>query len=138
MTPTVPTESAAAAAEPEILFLHLKVWKKEDGYGAEMQNKQQVAGLLNRDLRGVQMTEGEWLVSFLDNKKNMVEQVTILNPLEQHYETADDKGNLRSIEVKKQEADCFIRVQYNPRFSGLQIEQIGPSRQRTKIISVNF
>ena len=138
IAPTQPGELTAAAEEPEILFLHLKVWKKEGGYAAEMQTKQQVAGLLDRDLRGVQLIEGQWLVSFLDDKQHMVAQVSIANPLEEHYETTDDHGQLRGIDIKKQEADCFVRVQYSPRFSSLQIEQIGASQQRTKIISVIF
>lgn len=131
--------TAAGAAEPEILFLQLKVWKQKDGiYGAEMENKQQVKGVLNSDLRGVQASEGEWLVTFLDAKKKMVSQVVILNPLEEHYEVSDDKGQLRPVEVKKEEAQCFIRVQYEPRFSALQFEQIINSKERIPLFSINL
>ncbi len=141
MTTTAPTEPAAApAAEggPEILFLQVKVWKKGTGYGAELQSKKQVAGLLNRDIRGVQLNEGEWLVSFLDKNNKVIDEVAVLNPLEEHYESTDDQGKLLTVEVKKEEADCFIRVQYDSRFSSLQIEQIAASKQRTKIISLKL
>ena len=137
MTPAPAAElTAAPAAEggPEILFLQVKVWKKETAYGAEVQSKKQVAGLLNRDIRGMQPNEGEWLVSFLDKNNQVIEQVAVPDPLNEHYETTDDQGKLLTVEVKKEEADCFIRVQYDSRFSSLQIEQIAASQQRTKII----
>lgn len=100
--------------------------------------KQQVPGRLHQDIRGVQLIEGHWLVSLLDDQKRMVAQVVVSNPLDEHYETTDDQGRLMSVEVKKQEADCFVRVQYDPRFSRVQIEQIGPSKQRIPIIFINF
>lgn len=141
MTPAAATEPTAAPTVeggPEILFLQLKVWKKDGGYAGEVLSKKQVAGLLNRDIRGVQLNEGEWLASFLDKNNKVIEQVSILDPLNEHYETADEQGKLRTIEVKKEEADCFIRVQYDARFSSLQIEQIAASKQRTKIISLKL
>ena len=133
-----PEETSATNGEPKIMFLQLKVWKKETGYGGEIKDKKQVPGRLNQDIRGVQLSQGEWLISFLDKKDKMVTQVTILNPLEEHYETTDDNGQLRGVEVKKDAADCFVRVQYDPRFAAIQIEQIGPAQQLTRILSLNF
>lgn len=136
MTPATAQKSETAA--PEILFLQVSVWKRDTVYGAELRQKQRVAGLLNRDLRGVQWKEGQWLVNFLDAQDNIIAQVTVLNPLEEHYETEGVNGELRQVEVKKQVADCFIRVQYDARFSSIRIEQIQPFQQLSPIISLSL
>ena len=136
----VSTSSAGTAApdQPEILFLQLKVWKTADRYGGELLQQRRVAGLLKRDLKPAAAATGQWLVRFLDAGQQVVDQIAIPNPLEEHYETTDEEGQLLRVDVNKPEANCFIRVQYDPRFAAVQIEQSGTQEQRIPIITLNL
>lgn len=134
-TVTPPTIIAAA---PAILFLQIKVSQKEDVFDAKIINRQEVAGILDKNLSGVQLYENQWLISFLDDKKNVLDQVTVPNPLDEHFEVADDKGQFKSVEVKKQEAEFFFRVQSNPKITNLQVEQILPDQKKKKLFSLIF
>ena len=136
----VSTSSAGTAApdQPEILFLQLKVWKTADRYGGELLQQRRVAGLLKRNLLEAAPATGQWLVRFLDADRQLVEQVTIPNPLEEHHETTDEEGQLRRVDVNKTEADCLIRVCYNPRFAAVQIELVTAQQQRIPVITLNL
>lgn len=138
----IPTQTSAtptaAATAPSILFLQIKVSQKEDVFDAKIINRQEVAGILDKNLSGVQLYENQWLISFLDDKKSVLDQVVVPNPLDEHFEVADDKGQFKSVEVKKQEAEFFFRVQSNPKFKSLQVEQILPDQKKKQIFSLIF
>ena len=91
---TQTTPQLAVSEAPQILFLQFKVSKKEATYEAKITSKKAVAGILDRDLGGLKLFENQWLISFLDDKKNVLEQVVVPNPLDEHFEVADDKGVL--------------------------------------------
>ncbi len=128
----------AAYAVPSILFLQLNVTKTGDIYTAKVLNKMEVAGVLDRDARGVQLIENQWLVSFFDNKNQRIDQISVPNPLEETFEVADDKGQFKSVEVKKIEADFFFRVPVNSSIKSLQVEQILPDKNKKKLFSLTF
>ena len=130
--------SLSTSTAPSILFLQIKVSKREETYEAKIVNKTEVAGILDRDSRGIQLFENQWLISLFDNKQKLLEQTTLANPLEEHFEVADDKGQFKNVEVKKQEAEFFFRIQNNPRFAMIQIEQILPSEKKKKLFSLTF
>ena len=130
--------SQAANQTPSILFVQMKISKKEETYEAEILSKKEVAGMLDKDIRGIQLYENQWFISFLDDEKNVLEQMTVQNPLEEHFEVADEKGQFKSVEVKKQEAEFFFRVQSNLKFSTIQIEEILPLQKKKKLISLPF
>lgn len=134
-TVTPPTIIATA---PTILFLQIKVSQKEGVFDAKIINRQEVAGILDKNLSGVQLYENQWLINFLDDKKNVLDQVAVPNPLDEHFEVADDKGQFKSVEVKKQEAEFFFRVQSNPKITNLQVEQILPDQKKKKLFSLIF
>jgi hypothetical protein len=140
----MPTQTTAIATPiasttaPSIWFLQIKVSQKEAIYEAKIINRQEVAGILDKNLSGIQLYENQWLISFFDDKKNVLEQVTVPNPLNEHFEVADDKGQFKSVEVKKQEAEFFFRVQSNPKFKSLQVEQILPAQKKEKLFSLIF
>ncbi len=136
--PTPSLEQSVAKGGPEILFLQLKVWKTADRYGAGLLQQRRVAGRLKRDLQGTPPAVGQWIVYLLDAKQQVVDQVSIPDPLEEHFETTDDQGRMRGVDVHKTEADCLIRVQYDPRFAAVRIEQIGTQQQYVPIISMNL
>ena len=135
---TQTTPQLAVSEAPQILFLQFKVSKKEATYEAKITSKKAVAGILDRDLGGLKLFENQWLISFLDDKKNVLEQVVVPNPLDEHFEVADDKGVFKGVEVKKNEAEFFCRVQSNPKFSSLQVEQILQAQKKEKLFSLNF
>ena len=136
----VPTKTESkpilSATTPSILFLQIKVSQKADTYEARIINRQDVAGILDRHLNNAPLFENQWLISFLDDKKNVLEQVAVPNPLDEHFEVADDKGQFKSVEVKKQEAEFFFRVQSNPKITRLQVEQILPNQNKKKLFSL--
>ncbi len=132
------TPSVTILNTPQILFVQMQVSKKEAVYEAKITSKTVVKGILDRDTRGIQMIENQWIVSFLDDKKKILEQITIPNPLDEQFEVADDKGQFKNVEVHKQEADFFFRVQSNPHFNTIEIEQILPLQQKKKLFSLNF
>ena len=125
-------------AIPEILFLQLKVWKTGTDYKAEIQQKQRVPGLLPSNIRSMPLPEGQWMISFFDQHDQVLTRVSIPNPLEDHYETGDENGQLHAVEVIKDQADCFIRVQYDSHFYSFQIDQIEAGQKRWPIISLLF
>ena len=133
-----PSNHFSSAAVPSILFLQVKVSKKEDIYEAKILNRMEVAGILDRDARGVQLIENQWLVSFFDNKNKLLDQITVPNPLDEHFEVADDKGQFKSVEIKKVEAEFFFRVPNNPLIKSLQVEHILPSENKKKLFSLTF
>ena len=128
----------APSTEPHILFLHLKVSKKEAAYEAQIISRQEVVGVLDKKLNGIQAIENQWLISFLDDKKNVLEQVTLDNPLDVHVELADDNGQFQNYAIKKNEAEFFFRVQHNPKFTSFQVEQILPNQKKEKLFSLNL
>jgi hypothetical protein len=128
----------APSAISTILFLQVRATKTGETYSAKVLKKMEVAGVLNRGTRGVQYLENQWLISFLDKKNNLIDQITMHNPLEEHYEVADDKGQFKSVEVKKVEADFFFRVPYNPLIKSLQVEQMLSAENKKKLFSLTF
>jgi hypothetical protein len=136
-TQTVATQPTSVAA-PSILFLQIKVSRKEDIYEAQIISRQEVAGILDKNISGIQLYENQWLISFFDDKKNILDQIVVPNPLDEHFEVADDKGQFKNVEVKKQAAEFFFRVQSNPKFKSLQVEQILPDQKKKKLFSLIF
>jgi hypothetical protein len=134
----VKTILIAPSAVPSILFLQVKVSQKEDMYEAKILNRMEVAGILDRDARGVQLIENQWLVSFFDSKNKLIDQITLPNPLEENFEVADDKGQFKNVEIKKVEAEFFFRVPNNPLIKTLQVEQILPILNKKKLFSLTF
>lgn len=129
----MPSESV-----PQILFLQIHVLQKATRYEAQITNRQIVEGILDRPLDGLQVFENQWLISFFDAKKKLLAQTTALNPLDEHFEVADDKGQFKAVDVKKNEADLFLRVQQNPKFASLQVEQILPAQKKKLLFSITF
>lgn len=140
--PKMPTQTVAtqpiSVAAPSILFLQIKVSRKEDIYEAQIISRQEVAGILDKNISGIQLYENQWLISFFDDKKNILDQIVVPNPLDEHFEVADDKGQFKNVEVKKQAAEFFFRVQSNPKFKSLQVEQILPDQKKKKLFSLIF
>ncbi|MBL7813969.1 MAG: hypothetical protein JNL70_03105 [Saprospiraceae bacterium] len=132
------TDEPPIVLPPQILFLQIKVFKKGDVVEAQIANRTTVAGILDRDARGLQLIENEWLISFYDKRKELLDQVTVPNPLHQHFEVADDNGQLKGVEVKKEEADFFFRVAHNPSFATIQVEQITANKQKINLFSLTF
>ncbi len=128
----------STTAPLSILFVQIKVSEKKDTFEAKIIHKKEVAGILDRDINGIQLLENQWLVSFLDSKKNILDQVVVPSPLAPHFEVADDNGVFKSIEIKKTEAEFFFRIQYNPQFSFLQVEEILSNKKKKKLFSINF
>jgi hypothetical protein len=124
-TPTT-TAQTAVPNEPQILFIQLKIVQKDKNAPilATVANKKSVNGLLDKSLQGIQLLEGQWLVSLLDSEQKVVAQEVVQDPINQHFEYQNDKGKLDNATVVKQEADCFIRVQNNPKFRYLKCESI--------------
>ena len=60
------------------------------------------------------------------------------NPLDEHFEVADDKGQFKSVEIKKIEAEFFFRVPYNPLIKSLQVEHILPAENKKKLFTLTF
>jgi hypothetical protein len=124
-TPTS-TAQAAVPEEPQILFIQLKIVQKDKNAPvlATVISKKSVNGILDKSLQGIQLLEGQWLVSLLDSEQKVVAQEVVQDPINQHFEYQNDKGKLDNATVVKQENDCFIRVQNNPKFRYLKCESI--------------
>jgi hypothetical protein len=124
-TPTTTTQTANPD-EPQILFFQLKIAQKDKNAPiiATVASKKSVNGLLDKPLQGVDLIEGQWLISLLDADKKMVAQEVVQDPINQHFEYQNDKGQLANKTVVKPETDCFVRVQNNPKFRYLKCELI--------------
>ncbi len=138
----IPLQSIDAQNEvenaPKISFLQLKVSKNEGIYKGAIINRKEVVGILDTPLNRVQASEGQWLIRFLDNKENVLEQVILKNPLDTHLEFADDNGKFKTYSMKKKEATFFFRIQYNPEFARLEVEQILPNEKSQKLFSLSL
>jgi hypothetical protein len=124
-TPTTTTQNAVPN-EPQILFIQLKIVQKDKNAPilATVASKKSVNGLLDKPLQGIELIEGNWLISLLDADQKIVAQEVVQDPINQHFEYQNDKGQLDNKTVVKQETDCFVRVQYNPKFQYLKCESI--------------
>ena len=117
--------------EPQILFIQLKILKKDKNanYEASVVNKKSANGVLDKPLRGINLIEGRWLMSLLDVEQKVIAKEMILDPINEHLEYSDDKGKLQGVEVEKKETDCFVRVQNSPNFRFLKCELILANKQ---------
>jgi hypothetical protein len=125
-TPSTTTTQTAVPDEPQILFIQLKIVQKDKNAPvlATVASKKSVNGLLDKPLRGVELLEGHWLISLLDSDQKMVAQEVVQDPINQHFEYQNEKGQLDNKTVVKPETDCFVRVQNNPKFQYLKCESI--------------
>jgi hypothetical protein len=125
-TPSTTTTQTAVPDEPQILFIQLKIVQKDKNAPvlATVASKKSVNGLLDKPLRGVELLEGHWLISLLDADQKMVAQEVVQDPINQHFEYQNEKGQLDNKTVVKPETDCFVRVQNNPQFQYLKCESI--------------
>jgi hypothetical protein len=120
------TLEKAVSEEPQIMFLHLKVTQNEpkEPIVAKVENKKLVVGQLDKPLQGIELVEGKWLISMLDAEQKLLAQEVVQDPINQHFEYLNDKGKLDNVTVVKKETDCFVRVQFDPRFHTLKCESI--------------
>ena len=126
----VTTTQTAVPDEPQILFIQLKIAQKDKNAPviATVATKKSVNGLLDKPLRGIELLEGHWLISLLDADQKMVAQEVVQDPINQHFEYQNDKGQFDNKTVVKQEADCFLRIQNNPKFQYLKCEFIAEKK----------
>lgn len=137
--PVQPMEPSNAVAEaPKIAFFQIKVIEKEQHYEAKIVQQQAVLGILDRPINRPQVAENQWLISFLDGKKKVLEEVILKNPLNRYLEFADDNGVFKSYSVKKQEETFFFRVQQHPAFAMLRVEQILPNQQKKQLFTIRL
>jgi len=134
----IPVAASVATMAPEILFLQVHIWKNDAGYRAEVRQQRRVAGQLLHDLQDAPRLKGQWLISLLDAEDQLITQITLANPLQERYETEGIDGQLRTVEINKEEADCFIRVQYDRRFARLRIGEIANSTTSNPIIYLHL
>jgi hypothetical protein len=134
------TKEAADLAEPEIMFLQLKVSQKnkEANYEAMIMDKKTTKGLLDKPLQGIQLIEGRWLMSFLDANQKIVAQEVVADPIHQTLEYLNEKGKLDNATVVQKETDCFIRVQNAPNFRYLKCESILANNQLKLLFQITM
>jgi hypothetical protein len=134
------TVQNALLAEPQILFLHLKIAQQDKNAPviALVFDKKNVNGLLDKPLQGVQLLEGFWLINFLDVEQKIVAQEVVKDPINEHYEYLNEKEKLDNVTVVKKEADCFVRVQFDPRFQYIKGEFILAKNELKPIFQIKF
>jgi hypothetical protein len=122
----ISTAQNPVSTEPQILFIQLKIVQKDKNAPvlATVASKKSVNGVLDKPLQGIQLIEGHWLISLLDADKKNVEQEVVQDPINQHFEYQNDKGQLDNATVVKPETDCFVRVQNNPKIQYLKCDLI--------------
>ncbi len=121
-TPTQSTTNPTEIVHQDsVLFLAFKIIKNSEllsGQEIKLVSSQKVKGRVKVPLNQiVTQSESNLKATFFDFENNEINVQIIDNPLNEPIEFVNDKGEFERKKIDKNEADLFLRVNFDPKIS---------------------
>ena len=119
--PTSPNDTAATQS---IVFytIELETNRERSSYKATLVNNQKRNGVLKNDYdTSVVLKPNYVLCQFLDQSNQLLKQAVLANPLEPHYEYSNENGDLESVRFRNTKGKLFIRTQFDPNITSINV-----------------
>jgi len=110
--------------EHEIIFLTYKINRADDGLAVSLLSKKKVEGLLKSWEK--EPTDAFILCKQIDKESNVLNEVSVANPLKRVVEYSDESGMLQKKMVQLDSAEFTVRMQFNVNTKSIVLETNNP------------